>query len=369
MSEARNDRREAAARLLRQIGDIDDRFLMEAMEEQSAAEGMAVEQVSGEKTSGGVVRELVRRWSTLALTAAACLVVLLAGNLVPIGTLTQKSAAPERVSEVSVPRADAVDSAGQYAAEADAAAEAPEASAPAQEAAGEAPMADDEEPMADAEEFAMEEYAEEADAAAEAPAEAAREQDIAGKAPVQGAAGEAPAEGLTLTPAVNGAKQFDGGAEDTLTGIAAEAEEKAKKTSETGSAAETAGVDAAEDSIGGDAVGGSKALSPAEKTIAVLLFLAAALFAGLSLISFLEKGIPLNNAYLFATRREKERMDKKPVYRQSAVVFALVSVLFLLIGLSVTLQNERILLWEIPVLVGMFIYAIVSSVRMNRKDR
>ena len=41
MSEARNDRREAAARLLRQISDIDDRFLMEAMEEQSAAEGMA----------------------------------------------------------------------------------------------------------------------------------------------------------------------------------------------------------------------------------------------------------------------------------------------------------------------------------------
>ena len=58
-------------------------------------------------------------------------------------------------------------------------------------------------------------------------------------------------------------------------------------------------------------------------------------------------------------------MDRKPYYRQSAIVFCLLSAVFLVISLSVILQNSKIQLLEIPLIVGTLIYAIVSSIKIN----
>lgn len=107
MSEAR-DKREQAQRLLRSLSDIDDRFLMEAMEgfgqaeengdmagtmagsreeaARSAEPGKAAETAGTEqKESGKTVRfspGKLRRISTWALTAAACLTVAIVGRYV-----------------------------------------------------------------------------------------------------------------------------------------------------------------------------------------------------------------------------------------------------------------------------------------------
>ena len=62
-------------------------------------------------------------------------------------------------------------------------------------------------------------------------------------------------------------------------------------------------------------------------------------------------------------------MDKKPYYRQSAIVFCILSAVFLIIGLSLLLHKDKLLLLEIPLIVGVIIYAIVSTVQINKQTK
>lgn len=89
----------------------------------------------------------------------------------------------------------------------------------------------------------------------------------------------------------------------------------------------------------------------------------------MSVRSFMEKGFLFNNAYIYASKEEREKMDKKPHYRQSAIVFLLLGVSFLLLGIM-TLTDA---FWLLYVVLGIaaltIIYAFVSGVRMeNKKD-
>ena len=59
---------------------------------------------------------------------------------------------------------------------------------------------------------------------------------------------------------------------------------------------------------------------------------------------YMEKGFLMNNAYLYASKEQREKMNKKPYYRQSAIIFGILSVVFIVIGLSLVLQDDRILL-------------------------
>ena len=98
---------------------------------------------------------------------------------------------------------------------------------------------------------------------------------------------------------------------------------------------------------------------------AAVLFLISALAFLLSIRSFREKGFLLNNAYLYASRQERETMDKKPHYRQSAIVFLLLGCIFLLNGLQVLLKAPWIF-YAVLVLMSITLgYAIVSSVRLK----
>lgn len=60
---------------------------------------------------------------------------------------------------------------------------------------------------------------------------------------------------------------------------------------------------------------------------------------------------------------------KKPYYKQSAVVFCVLSAVFLVVGLSLVLHKDKILLFEIPLVVGVIIYAIASTVQINKRQR
>ncbi len=101
----------------------------------------------------------------------------------------------------------------------------------------------------------------------------------------------------------------------------------------------------------------------------VILFACSGLFLFFSIRSFLERGFLLNNAYIYASKEERKAMNKKPYYRQSAIVFFVLSAVFLVIGLSLVLQNDRISLLEIPLIVGVSIYAIASTVRINKSAK
>ena len=60
-----------------------------------------------------------------------------------------------------------------------------------------------------------------------------------------------------------------------------------------------------------------------------------------SYLQFHEKGFLFNNAYIYATPKEREAMDKKPYYRQSAIVFLLISCIFTLNGFAILLRINR----------------------------
>lgn len=103
-----------------------------------------------------------------------------------------------------------------------------------------------------------------------------------------------------------------------------------------------------------------------EKIITLIL---AGIFAYISFCQFIEKGFLFNNAYIFASEEERKKLDRKKHYRQSAIVFCLLSTVFLIMGLSIVFQNKKMQLLEIPLIIGALIYAIISSIKIERDTK
>ena len=101
----------------------------------------------------------------------------------------------------------------------------------------------------------------------------------------------------------------------------------------------------------------------------IIVFVIAGVFLLFSIRSVFERGFLLNNAYLYASKEERKTMNKKPYYKQSAVVFCILSAVFLVIGLSLLFQNDKIVLLEVPLIVGVIIYAIASTVLINKQAK
>ena len=104
-----------------------------------------------------------------------------------------------------------------------------------------------------------------------------------------------------------------------------------------------------------------------EMVIVILAFIVAGALLIISIRSFMNRGFLFNNVFLYASKEEREKMDKKPYYRQTAIVFLLLSIVFVIIGLSVVLNDSRINLIEIPFIVAAVIYAIISTIRIQAK--
>ena len=106
-----------------------------------------------------------------------------------------------------------------------------------------------------------------------------------------------------------------------------------------------------------------------EIILSCILFLVAIGAFVTSYRSFKEKGFLFNNAYIYASKQERETMDKKPHYRQSAIVFLLIGVIFLLNGVSVLLAANWIFFLVIAIAIVAIVYAIVSSIAIERRKK
>ena len=104
-----------------------------------------------------------------------------------------------------------------------------------------------------------------------------------------------------------------------------------------------------------------------EIILSCILFLIAIGAFVMSYRSFREKGFLFNNAYIYASKQERETMDKKPHYRQSAIVFLLIGIIFLLNGVSVLLAAKWIFILVIAIAIVAIIYAIISSMAIERR--
>ena len=96
----------------------------------------------------------------------------------------------------------------------------------------------------------------------------------------------------------------------------------------------------------------------------------------LSIVSFIigyfqfrEKGFLFNNAYLYASKEERRRMNKKPYYRQSAIAFSSFGIVFLVIATAIFTGLNWLLPIVIVFAILLVIYAIVSSIAIERKRK
>ena len=86
----------------------------------------------------------------------------------------------------------------------------------------------------------------------------------------------------------------------------------------------------------------------------------------LSYRSFREKGFLFNNAYIYASKEERLRMNKKPHYRQSAIAFLCFGIGFTICSVAL-LTKTYWLLWIAGIdAIVTIIYAIVSSILIEK---
>lgn len=89
----------------------------------------------------------------------------------------------------------------------------------------------------------------------------------------------------------------------------------------------------------------------------------------ISFFQFKQKGFLFNNAYIYASEKERETMDKKPHYIQTGVIFVFIGLIFTVNAINVLLKKNFLLFVVIGIAVMAIIYAIVSSVLIERRKK
>ena len=103
--------------------------------------------------------------------------------------------------------------------------------------------------------------------------------------------------------------------------------------------------------------------------VAIILLAVSLLLFVVSIRSFLERGFLFNNAYLYASKKERETMNKKPYYRQSAVIFFMMGMIFLLIGIAILLNAFWITYIAEAIILVILVYAVASSIAIEKGNK
>lgn len=104
-----------------------------------------------------------------------------------------------------------------------------------------------------------------------------------------------------------------------------------------------------------------------EIIVASILLLISALLFLLSFRSFREKGFLFNNAWIYASEEERKNMNKKPHYRQTAIVFLLLGVVFVMNAVAILTGIVIFYPVAIGITIATVVFAVVSSVKTERK--
>ena len=103
--------------------------------------------------------------------------------------------------------------------------------------------------------------------------------------------------------------------------------------------------------------------------IAAILGAIAVICFIISYRQFHEKGFLFNNAYIYASKKERETMDKSPHYRQSGIVFALIGLVFLINTLVLIYPVRWLFRLVIGIIVITLVYAVASSVIIEKRKQ
>ena len=100
---------------------------------------------------------------------------------------------------------------------------------------------------------------------------------------------------------------------------------------------------------------------------ACILGAAAIICFIIGVLQLLEKGVLINNAYIHASKTERERMDKRPHYRQSGVVFMLIGGIFSVNTVACIVHRQWLFFLVGGLAFSAIVYAIISSVIIEKK--
>ena len=106
-----------------------------------------------------------------------------------------------------------------------------------------------------------------------------------------------------------------------------------------------------------------------EKVITIILGILSVILFSISLMHMYEKGYLLNNAYIYASKEERENMNKRPYYRQSGIVFFLLGLIALLNAFNIELKSVGLFVFVILLIVLVIVYAIVSTKKIEKNNR
>lgn len=101
----------------------------------------------------------------------------------------------------------------------------------------------------------------------------------------------------------------------------------------------------------------------------IILGLLAILCFVFSYLQFHEKGFLFNNAYIYASKKERKSMDKRPHYKQSGIIFLLLGIIWLINAVDMVLQTGWLFYVFIAIAVITVIYGIISSVIIERRKK
>lgn len=88
-----------------------------------------------------------------------------------------------------------------------------------------------------------------------------------------------------------------------------------------------------------------------------------------SYLQFNEKGFLFNNAYIYASKEERKLMDKKPHYKQSGIVFLMIGIIFAINAIDMILKTGWLFYVVMFIAVIAIIYAIASSIIIEKNKR
>ena len=88
-----------------------------------------------------------------------------------------------------------------------------------------------------------------------------------------------------------------------------------------------------------------------------------------SYLQFNEKGFLFNNAYIYASKEERKLMDKKPHYKQSGIVFLMIGIIFAINAIDMILKTGWLFYLVMFIAVIAIIYAIASSIIIEKNKR
>ena len=100
--------------------------------------------------------------------------------------------------------------------------------------------------------------------------------------------------------------------------------------------------------------------------IATIVFIFSGLLFILGILNLFNKGFLLNNAYLYANKKEKEEMEKRPYYKQSGTVFIMLGVAFIFEGFNVLFRNNLFFILLLVTMGIALIFAVISTIFIEK---